>query len=79
MLPMTASTKTLGDCGTDEDEDRRAAKREPSSTEALRAAGYTHRSVGGPHERHEILDASGAVVANLHAREVWAWLREVAK
>lgn len=54
-------------------------KRDPTATEALSAAGYTHRAIADGYGAHEIVDASGSVVARLHAREVWAWLREQRK
>ena len=53
-------------------------RRELTGTEALRLAGFTHRRPAG-HDpgssvAHEIVDASGNVVANLKAFEVWEWL-----
>ena len=43
----------------------------PTLTEALAAAGYSHRATGGP--AREIL-RGGQVVATLKAHEAWAWL-----
>lgn len=50
--------------------------RYPTATEALAAAGFVHRpaetSLMGA---HDIIDASGTVVATLRAGDVWEWLR----
>lgn len=45
---------------------------DPTASEALAAAGYTHRPIAN---NHAILDGDGQVVARLKAPEVWAWLR----
>lgn len=48
-----------------------------SSTATLYEAGYTHRNpCDGTSGVHEIVNASGDVVAKLRAREVWAWVAE---
>lgn len=49
----------------------------PSQTlnEALKAAGFGHRSAP-PHQPHEIFDLrTGEVVGRMHAFEAWAFLR----
>ena len=50
--------------------------RYPTATEALAAAGFIHRpSETGLMGAHDIINASGAVVATLRAGDVWEWLR----
>lgn len=45
-----------------------------TATQALRAAGFVHAN-RGPNRAHAIYsNASGELVAHLHAHEVWAWL-----
>ncbi len=46
-----------------------------TSTEALAAAGYTHRRTDRGGSAHDIIDAEGATVATLKASDVWEWLR----
>jgi hypothetical protein len=51
--------------------------RAPTATEALRTAGFGHRSGAHPYAPHEIFElCSGLVVASLRAHEVWAFLRK---
>lgn len=53
---------------------------ELTGTEALRQAGFIHRRPAGTEpgtvaaSAHDIIDASGNVVARLKAFEVWDWL-----
>ncbi|HEU4615550.1 MAG TPA: hypothetical protein VFS15_25825, partial [Kofleriaceae bacterium] len=54
---------------------------EPTLTDALAAAGYTHRAAtceeaGARTYARAIVDSEGRVVAVLRAGEAWAWLRE---
>lgn len=50
---------------------------DPTATEALAAAGFTHRRStdrGAPLGVHDIIDADGKVVATMKAYDVWEWL-----
>lgn len=52
---------------------------EPTLTEALRAAGFGHRSAT-VHQPHEVFRAAdGVVVGRMHASEAWEFLRSLPK
>lgn len=48
---------------------------EPTLTDALLAAGYTHRKGDGVQYQREVVDGDGVVVFTGNAAAVWLWLK----